>query len=499
MQTFSKKCQEELSKELNIIYPWTCKNKNLNIVQYDGLLTDIKTYWNEEPRYREGFELTDNSVTIPIFFTRINGIYNKKKDQEKLEKIFTSSSIYYESIKSFEKTIELNIKRISLDSLKLLELKFGENIYENLKYLNKEGLFEKLFFELSPFIREQCLEKVKLFEEKYEKTFQIKMKDFYLFLIFLDKRYVDALNNFDYPFHNPKIVIKENENELFTETDIMFLTFLAFIGFDILILNPYGKTDINTYININDIHLDKTKQVKESTVKKQKKRKKQIITKENILLVLSFLFLILPFLFLNGYNIENHNFIEAVLIGIIFSDIFLLVSSIDTDFTKFNKKILSFCLGIISFILAFSTLMFIVSDIESIYLEKEGELKVEKEVLVNEENDFYFEIGKKAYLDENTGDLFLYLGNPPKNDKKLLIDIFYEKQEILLNKEISNFSYYITSKTDSEFKKGTYKFTIKGFTNEGIFGKKTLQFEKEIEVNCISHKEFLNIIEKDLQ
>lgn len=497
MQTFSKKCQNELSKELNIIYPWTCKNKNLNIVQYDGLLTDIKTYWNEEPRYREGFELTDDSVTIPIFFTRINGIYNKRKDQEKLEKNFISSSIYYESIKDFEKTIELSLKRISSDSLKLLELKFGETIYQNLKYLNKEALFEKLFFELSPFIREQCLEKVKLFEEKYEKTFQIQMKDFYLFLIFLDKKYVDALNNFDYPFHNPKIVIRENENELFTEKDIMFLTFLTLIGFDILILNPYGKTDINTYININDIHLDKIKPVKEP---KRKKREKQIeiITKENIFLVLSFIFLILPFLFLNEYNIRNYNFIGAILTGIIFSDIFLLVSSIDTDFTRLNKKVISFSLGIISFILAFSTLIFIISDVESIYSEKEGELKIEKEVLVNEENDFYFEIGKKAYLDEKTGDLFLYLGNPPKNDKKLLIDIFYEKQEILLNKEISNFSYYITSKTDSEFKKGTYKFTIKGFTNEGIFGKKILQFEKEIEVDCISHKEFLNIIEKDL-
>ena len=98
INTFAKECESELQKELPVIY----KNQFLNhkpiSVNYNGLLTDLTTYWNQETRFREGFNYDEETITIPNFFTKLDGVSKEVKEAKTQQK---KNKLYKESILPF--------------------------------------------------------------------------------------------------------------------------------------------------------------------------------------------------------------------------------------------------------------------------------------------------------------------------------------------------------------------------------------------------------------
>lgn len=117
-KTFSKECQEELQEKIKVIYPWSLKNHNIISLNYDGLIQDLTIYWNEEAQHREGFTYSDTEVTIPNFFTVLNGVYQDSYKQKKLESSLKNSrnTLYFDTVKAFELTIGMDLESLDENS-----------------------------------------------------------------------------------------------------------------------------------------------------------------------------------------------------------------------------------------------------------------------------------------------------------------------------------------------------------------------------------------------
>ena len=82
--TIGKQLQNEFEDALydeNILKHWSLREYNINPIYLNATLDDVKNYWNEEVRFREGFEIDKENriVKIPNFYIKIDGVYKDKK------------------------------------------------------------------------------------------------------------------------------------------------------------------------------------------------------------------------------------------------------------------------------------------------------------------------------------------------------------------------------------------------------------------------------------
>ena len=72
----------------------------------------------------------------------------------------------------------------------------------------------------------------------------------------LERRYQDLLQNFDFPYKIPRIVIFHDNQEVFNKNDAIRVAFFVLSGFDVVIFTPSGYNDIEVVLNdfIYDVH-----------------------------------------------------------------------------------------------------------------------------------------------------------------------------------------------------------------------------------------------------
>ena len=65
----------------------------------------------------------------------------------------------------------------------------------------------------------------------------------------LERRYQDLLQNFDFPYKIPRIVIFHDNQEVFNKNDAIRVAFFVLSGFDVVIFTPSGYNDIEVVLN----------------------------------------------------------------------------------------------------------------------------------------------------------------------------------------------------------------------------------------------------------
>ena len=72
----------------------------------------------------------------------------------------------------------------------------------------------------------------------------------------LERRYQDLLQNFDFPYKIPRIVIFHDNQEVFNKNDAIRVAFFVLSAFDVVIFTPSGYNDIEVVLNdfIYDVH-----------------------------------------------------------------------------------------------------------------------------------------------------------------------------------------------------------------------------------------------------
>ena len=318
INTTAKKVHEEFKKEMPDIYPQRYQGFKVNSVNYNVVVSDIETYWNTEARFREGFESDEENkiVTIPNFFTKVNGIYKDKKKYIEFVKMLRESS----------NTITLEDNYFNYD---ILELK--DDFYEAMENSNSynKNNFSIEYFDASKygFVTEPTIQNVLsgsfyCFRIKNSDRFRFEyltsdkkqlvldtlvriikdsnnplrlksLSDYTEFIslaLTLENCFINMLNNFDYGLEVPKIVVSSPD---LNKKTAMLLYLMNEMGIDIVILSPSGKSNVERYYDINNLSLgffdtefnldseiildsDKEK-IKEEKKEQSKKRRKKFI------------------------------------------------------------------------------------------------------------------------------------------------------------------------------------------------------------------------------
>jgi hypothetical protein len=310
-ETYTKQADLAIEKTLHdnndIMKPHMFKDGNVVPIILKGTIHDVKRYWNEDARVREGFQ-TDydtKTVYVPNFFVKIDGIMDSWFENRKLLKILKEDSLCInnlafakrslfgkkEELKKIRKLLE-SYRPFGVESLKevLEEDEIKGSIIQNLNMSQANYIFQKLNSFINIYVD--------------QKTFDTKiLLQFICNVVYMDDSIINELQNWDYPYRVPKIVFfdkyKDSDE---SELDYLLIHFLNYIGMDIAIVSPSGRGSIETSkcslgSSLNTIMLDKFKKA-ESTPEKH----------PEILIVLG-MFIVLISVIVGGiYLFSNFNF-----------------------------------------------------------------------------------------------------------------------------------------------------------------------------------------------
>lgn len=326
MNGIGKETTENIQNEIpSMIQPWQYKDSKIQIVNIDSVLSDIIYNWKEDIRFRQGFKINeDKSLNIPTMFVQINGIYqDKNKYREFLNSLETKETIRIKDTKnmfSLNNSLKNKLNDLLLENYNVSKNK--KNYKERTNFLINTKI--EIFGKLNASTEKLLYEKFRDFVTLYPNL----KSDVYAKIMNLDNKILNLLQNFDFCFKNPKIIVENMDDNNFNKTDKYVLIFLYSLGFDIIIFSPKGLSflkdyDINTitldnYLNADDPIYDyrcdaeilKEEKKEIAKIKKQEKQEKKLKNKKNrkkkykILLFLFILFnIIMGFGWITYYNL----------------------------------------------------------------------------------------------------------------------------------------------------------------------------------------------------
>ena len=81
-------------------------------------------------------------------------------------------------------------------------------------------------------------------------------------ILYLNESIIRIIDNFDFVFSIPKIVIYLNGEDTINEWMVILLCYLHNIGIDIVIFNPSGSFNINKYIKEDKIVINRLEEMR---------------------------------------------------------------------------------------------------------------------------------------------------------------------------------------------------------------------------------------------
>lgn len=259
-----KETSENIRSQIeSLIQPWQYKNSDIHIVNVDSVLSDVETNWNQDIRFRHGFNINDDkSLNVPTMFVQINGIYEDKKQYEKfINDMDTKETYHVKNMPIFEKDSDWYHSYTDTIKSILAFDKEDDELPDTCTIDFVPGTFKKLHTS----VQKMICRKLEAFVDKYLDGMPYEdQKDILYRIISLNDDILNLLQNFDYPFKNPKIMVEDMKGQTFEEGDKYVLIFLYSLGFDILIFSPKGQEFLPNY-PINTITLDRYLATNEDT------------------------------------------------------------------------------------------------------------------------------------------------------------------------------------------------------------------------------------------
>ena len=215
-----------------------------NTVSLQTMYEEISILWDQELKYRPNFSVIDDTVNMPVIFSKICGV----KDG--------MLSAYWSGIKNLltpDTTVITNVPKITSTSpnpIKASATEFLKNGRLQKRKIKSHKAYQYGF--LREPMQDYLLDKLQmLIEQRIIKgTFENGTE--YTIIstaLNLEKEVLRMIQKFDFTKKNPKIIyIITGETGLSLE-DTIYTTFLNLIGFDILFFVPTGYQCIERYSN----------------------------------------------------------------------------------------------------------------------------------------------------------------------------------------------------------------------------------------------------------
>lgn len=238
--------------------PWQFENYKTRPKTLKTTFDELKILWNETARMRSGFKVDNGTVYIPNLFAKISGIH-------------MDINSYWNEVKEFKSNENtLFISKIPFTKV----TSKSSDLYTCGYLINKDGLIDRkallqnkiyTFSYLKTPLQETIIEKINhlfktsMLKKPLDKAFKLKIL---ITILSIDTKILRLIQQFDYPSKVPKLVLFDNDEDLFNDEDSIILSFLNLMGFDILILTPTGYNNIEQKIHEKYFDIFKLENVK---------------------------------------------------------------------------------------------------------------------------------------------------------------------------------------------------------------------------------------------
>ena len=258
--TWAGEAKEELYNTLydqhSILRPWQFKKWTTKAIPFNAVIEDLGTYWKEDAKLRPEFKAENGVVTVPHFFTKVNGVYS---DLEKYAN-------WVEELKSADLTMfftDTSLFHPSYDLQSMYSLSF---VSDQTQKIQPDVLKKHALYRLAPLnddVEDFMIKKLNEFWEVYGK--QLELRDFIELIanvITLDEPLLRQIENFDYPFKIPKFIFYLYNRDGFDKATGCLLQYFNLIGMDLIFLSPTGTDSMEEWTfrkPMNIIQLDEMK------------------------------------------------------------------------------------------------------------------------------------------------------------------------------------------------------------------------------------------------
>lgn len=261
IKTTAFSAKEELNKTLytddsGFYRPWQFEDYDVEAVTLNTTYEEIYIWIKEKASIREGFSVKGSTVVIPNIFSKICGIHgNIDLYWKEINGVITQKFTKFYNELPIMDVVHLEYGKFDQIYPNNAFSKFNVTEMINSSWWKYKELRSGLQKNMAEKIKDLCLNPIMINVEKEElRDLQV---DVFSVLINLDTAILELLQAYDYPEDVPKIVIYNNEeNGNLSFEDCIMLTFMDYMGIDIIIYNPSGYNDIENFIDPEqyDIH-----------------------------------------------------------------------------------------------------------------------------------------------------------------------------------------------------------------------------------------------------
>lgn len=233
--------------------------KQAGIAYLKPMQEEIDILWDKPLNMRQGFNVTNEYVTMPVIFAELLGVKDEDTEQwcQRLDTfIEDTSSVFYNYEKpilsddidwsflnlTFNVPYPLHSAEVIRERKIDVELMFGADAYPTeYTYLSK-GTQLYLIDKLQELLDSQTLKGV------YTSGTENIIFNMWLKLS-QNTKLISMLRNFDFTKENPKVVYTWFEKAKVPQLDVILLHYLNLLGFDVLIFVPTGYNVLDAFVN----------------------------------------------------------------------------------------------------------------------------------------------------------------------------------------------------------------------------------------------------------
>lgn len=259
----SNTLEETLGVDSGYFRKWSLREHDVDVVTLKTVFPELPILLNEHAQIRPNWTVANRSVTIPNIFVKISGIVEDgvrfetfqkllQVDRNSLHHFFPednmSLSYLYTDAPAFRDLVNLSL-RDDFNYTQLLASECWE--YKNFPIGIQTTLAKKIVEVIkSPVIHPNQIPVTGFQQEVLQSDLKKYHEQILLALLELPDEVGELLINFDYPSEIPKIYVFRNGSSPALSVGGAYTLYLYNrLGFDVVVINSSGYTDIENYID----------------------------------------------------------------------------------------------------------------------------------------------------------------------------------------------------------------------------------------------------------
>ena len=215
-----------------------------NIINLQTTYEEIKILWDEELKYRPGFNTIDDVVNIPVIFAKVSGVKDGLVDKYWIDvkQLITQDTIVITKSPYIQSMADNPMRPYVSEFYKNGKLQKNK-IKNHAKYpysILREDMQDFMLDKLEFMIQQKLIKGIGENGTEYTVIAQVLNLPIEIFRM---------IQKFDFTNKNPKFIYINTTESLISLEDTILTAFLNLIGFDVIFFVPTGYQSIEKYFN----------------------------------------------------------------------------------------------------------------------------------------------------------------------------------------------------------------------------------------------------------